>query len=129
MRGLVMGCVVALALLAGAMREAGADTVAAMGIGVQECSFWVDIRQHTLTHSDENRQARSWILGYISGQAQALDVDYLRETVADSIFILIDRECELRPRQDIVEDRASALAMFTRLVDSGPALGVATLVP
>ena len=48
-----------------------------------------------------SRELEAWLLGYLSGMAQQLDVNLPKDLTADSIFRAMDQYCKANPKARI----------------------------
>ena len=67
--------------------------------GMAGCGDWVEGRQKVESYIDLNN--RSWLLGFLSGIAVALDKDFLIGTDSSSLYLWMDNYCKSYPLKDI----------------------------
>lgn len=74
-----------------------AGAVLIRGAGTRGCGEWVAARRGGTASSAGAVNMEGWILGYLSGNADALNIDILRNVSAESIFLWMDNYCKANP--------------------------------
>jgi len=91
-----------IALLAGSLLCISCCASAVEIKGARTCGKWTEEKRQADGTKEMNRIpvviTRSWLLGYLSGRAEATGRDFLRGTDSDSIFLWLDNYCRANPK-------------------------------
>lgn len=85
--------------------------------GNPSCGQWVAAfekeKSNDLSWTMLNKQ--SWLVGYMSGinSSEYLNVDILKNTDADSIYLFVDNYCREHPLDDVTD---AAMALYSELL-------------
>ncbi len=59
-------------------------------------------------------QLEAWVAGYLSGRAQGVQVDFLRNTDGDAVTAAIDLECSKAPLENV---EAASVQVMQQLIN------------
>jgi hypothetical protein len=95
---------VALVVAVG-ISSAASDSFGVTVRGSQSCGVWLSVQQ-----KNARLQSETWLIGFLSGIAVALDSNFLKGTDNESIFLWMDNFCRKNPLEQI-GNGASELAV------------------
>lgn len=81
-----------------------------IGAGVPSCGVW--IAEHPQGRNSD--QLDQWVLGYLSGENQHLDVDILKNTDAQAIIAWVSRYCAQNPLDNIHDASLSLVVALAK---------------
>lgn len=98
----------AIALTLGSLAlgtAAAVNAQAATVMGMRSCGKWIEARSENTPSRKgwASLAAEAWLVGYMSGLADGLSIDFLKGTDGSSLYLWVDNYCRSNPLKDTAD--------------------------